>query len=85
MATTAPAPLLRPVRLRDRRRPAIRSGNGCATRPRSTYNEKYEFYAISRYEDVERCFVDWQTYSSAKGSVLEIIKAEMEMPGLSAG
>ena len=24
--------------------------------------------------------VEWQTYSSAKGSVLEIIKAEMEMP-----
>ncbi len=44
------------------------------------YNEKYGFYAVSRYEDVERCFVDWQTYSSAKGSVLEIIKAGVEMP-----
>jgi cytochrome P450 len=44
------------------------------------FNEKYEFYALSRYADVERCFVDWETYSSAKGSVLEIIKAEMEMP-----
>jgi cytochrome P450 len=44
------------------------------------FNEKYEFYALSRYEDVERCFVDWETYSSAKGSVLEIIKADIEMP-----
>src|SRR5580698_10317525 len=44
------------------------------------YNEKYDFYAISRYDDVERASVEWQTYSSAKGSVLEIIKAEMEMP-----
>src|SRR6516165_9575800 len=44
------------------------------------YNEKYEFYALSRYEDVERCFVDWETYSSARGSVLEIIKADIEMP-----
>ncbi|HXN62705.1 MAG TPA: cytochrome P450 [Acidimicrobiales bacterium] len=44
------------------------------------YNEKYDFYAISRYEDVERCFVEWQTYSSAKGSVLELIKTDMEMP-----
>ena len=44
------------------------------------FNEKYEFYALSRYEDVERCFVDWETYSSAKGSVLEIIKANIEMP-----
>jgi cytochrome P450 len=44
------------------------------------YNEKYDFYAVSRYEDVERAAVEWQTYSSAKGSVLEIIKAQMEMP-----
>ncbi len=44
------------------------------------YNEKYEFYALSRYEDVEKAFIDWQTYSSAKGSVLEIIKAGLEMP-----
>jgi cytochrome P450 len=44
------------------------------------FNEKYEFYAISRYEDVERALVEWQTYSSAKGSVLEIIKAGIEMP-----
>ena len=44
------------------------------------YNEKYDFYALSRYADVERCFVEWQTYSSAKGSVLEIIKAGIELP-----
>jgi cytochrome P450 len=44
------------------------------------YNEKYEFYALSRYADVERCFVEWQTYSSAKGSVLELIKAGIELP-----
>ncbi|HEY1828999.1 MAG TPA: cytochrome P450 [Acidimicrobiales bacterium] len=44
------------------------------------YNERYDFYALSRYEDVEPCLVDWQTYSSAKGSVLEIIRAAIEMP-----
>jgi cytochrome P450 len=44
------------------------------------FNEKYEFYAVSRYEDVERALVEWQTYSSAKGSVLEIIKADVQMP-----
>ena len=44
------------------------------------YNEKYDFFAVSRYADVEPCMVDWQTYSSAKGSVLEIIKAEAQMP-----
>jgi cytochrome P450 len=44
------------------------------------FNEKYEFYALSRYEDVEKGLNDWQSYSSAQGSVLEIIKAKVEMP-----
>ncbi len=44
------------------------------------FNDKYEFYAISRYEDVEKGLNEWQTYSSAQGSVLEIIKAKVEMP-----
>ena len=44
------------------------------------YNEKYDFFALSRYEDVERGLADWQTYSSAEGSVLEIIRAHVQMP-----
>lgn len=44
------------------------------------YNEKYDFYALSRYDDVERAFVDWSTYRSGKGSVLEIIKSGVELP-----
>src|ERR1700731_1190327 len=44
------------------------------------FNEKYEFYAVSRYDDVERALVEWQTYSSAKGSVLEMIKAGIGIP-----
>jgi cytochrome P450 len=44
------------------------------------YNERYDFYALSRFADVERCLVDWRTYSSAKGTVLEIIKSGMEIP-----
>lgn len=44
------------------------------------YNEKYDFYALSRYDDVERAFVDWATYRSGRGSVLEIIKANVELP-----
>ena len=68
MATTAPAPYYDPYdfeidadpypvwkRLRDEA-PLY-------------YNEKYDFYAVSRYDDVERCCVEWETYSSAKGSV----------------
>ena len=44
------------------------------------YNEKYDFYALSRFEDVERGLVDWGTYSSARGTLLELIKADIEMP-----
>ena len=44
------------------------------------YNEQYDFYAVSRFDDVERCSVDWRTYISGKGSVLEIIKAGIEIP-----
>ncbi len=44
------------------------------------YNERYDFYALSRFADVERCLVDWKTYSSAKGTVLELIKSGMEIP-----
>jgi cytochrome P450 len=44
------------------------------------YNEKYDFYAVSRFDDVERCSVDWRTYLSGKGSVLEIIKQGADIP-----
>jgi cytochrome P450 len=44
------------------------------------HNERYDFYALSRFEDVERALVDWRTYSSARGTVLELIKSGMEIP-----
>jgi len=44
------------------------------------YNERYDFYALSRFDDVEKGLVDWKTYISGKGSVLEMIKADFEMP-----
>src|SRR5687768_10562580 len=44
------------------------------------HNERYDFFALSRFDDVERALVDWRTYSSARGTLLEIIKADMEMP-----
>jgi cytochrome P450 len=44
------------------------------------YNERYDFFALSRFADVERSLIDWKTYSSARGSVLEIIKSGMEIP-----
>ncbi len=44
------------------------------------YNEALDFYAVSRFADVEACSIDWQTFSSARGSVLEIIRSAMETP-----
>jgi cytochrome P450 len=44
------------------------------------YNEEHDFYAVSRFDDVQRGLVDRETYSSARGSVLEFIKADIEMP-----
>jgi cytochrome P450 len=38
------------------------------------WNDRYEFFALSRYDDVRDASVDWRTYSSASGTVLEIIK-----------
>jgi cytochrome P450 len=44
------------------------------------YNDRYDFYAASRFEDVERGLLDAQTYISGKGAVLEVIKADITMP-----
>jgi cytochrome P450 len=44
------------------------------------FNEKYEFFAVSRFDDCEKALVDWRTYSSARGTVLELLKANLEMP-----
>jgi len=44
------------------------------------YNEQYDFFAVSRFDDVEACSVDWRTYLSGKGSVLEMIKTGVDMP-----
>ena len=44
------------------------------------YNEKYDFYALSRFEDVARCLVYWGTYISGKGTILELIRSGFQMP-----
>jgi cytochrome P450 len=44
------------------------------------YNQPFEFYAVSRFEDVERGLLDRETYISGRGAILELIKANMEIP-----
>lgn len=40
------------------------------------YNEKYDFYAFSRFEDVMEASLDAGTYSSAYGTVIELMSEE---------
>src|SRR6516162_10274806 len=44
------------------------------------YNAEHDFYAITRFDDVDAGLSDWQTFSSARGNVYERIKAGIEMP-----
>ena len=44
------------------------------------YNDKHDFFALSRFDDVEPALIDWDTYRSGRGSTLEIIKANIELP-----
>ncbi len=44
------------------------------------YNDKYDFYAVSRYADCANGLPDWETYNSGRGAIIELIKANLEMP-----
>jgi cytochrome P450 len=44
------------------------------------YNEPHDFYAVSRFDDVERALLDPKTYISGRGAILELIKANMNIP-----
>lgn len=38
-------------------------------------NDRYDFWALTRFRDVLDAIVDWETYSSARGDILEVIRA----------
>jgi cytochrome P450 len=44
------------------------------------YNEKYNFYALSRYDDVSRALPDWQTYRSGRGTTADILFSGIDVP-----
>ncbi|MGE2732964.1 cytochrome P450 [Mycolicibacterium vaccae] len=44
------------------------------------YDEKHDFYALSRYDDVNKALIDHETFISGRGALLEIIKSGMEIP-----
>jgi cytochrome P450 len=45
------------------------------------YNERFDLWALSRHSDVEKALVDWQTFSSARGDILEVVQSGMDLPG----
>ncbi len=44
------------------------------------FNEQYGFYALSRFEDVEKGLVDHVNFSSKRGGILEMIRADVDFP-----
>ncbi|MDT5222193.1 MAG: hypothetical protein QOF15_4298, partial [Mycobacterium sp.] len=44
------------------------------------HNEKYNFYALSRYEDVAPELTNWETYRSSRGTTIDIIMSGVQLP-----
>ena len=43
-------------------------------------NEERNFWALTRFADVEAAFKDHKTFSSARGNILEVIQADPDIP-----
>jgi cytochrome P450 len=44
------------------------------------YNARYDFWALSRFEDVHQALLNWQVFSNTRSDILDIIKAGVELP-----
>lgn len=44
------------------------------------YNEKYDFWAISRHSDVEWALAHWETFSNRRSDILELVQSKFDMP-----
>ncbi len=44
------------------------------------YNERLDFWALSRFDDCHQAFIDWKTFSSARGTVLELMDKDIGGP-----
>ena len=57
-----------------------RRSGGCGRKSPLYYNAQHDFYALSRFADVNKALVDHETFSSARGAIIELIKANIEIP-----
>jgi len=44
------------------------------------HNEPYDFWALSRFADVEGGLRDWQNFSNPRSDILDIIRSGVELP-----
>ena len=44
------------------------------------YNERYNFWALSRWADVDKALSDWQTFSNTRSDILELMQSKFDMP-----
>jgi cytochrome P450 len=44
------------------------------------HNETHDFFAVGRHADVQRGLSDWQTFSSVRGDILELIQSGVDFP-----
>ncbi|CAN5538820.1 cytochrome P450 [soil metagenome] len=44
------------------------------------YNERYDFWALSRHADVDAALTDWETFSNSRSDILELVQSDFDMP-----
>ena len=44
------------------------------------YNDRYDFWALSRHADVEEALKRWQVFSNTRSDILEIIQSGLDLP-----
>ena len=44
------------------------------------YNERYDFWALTRHADVNEALLNWETFSSTRSDILDIIRAGVDLP-----
>jgi cytochrome P450 len=44
------------------------------------FNERFDFFALSRYDEIERALVDRESYSLSRGASLDQIKSGVQFP-----
>jgi cytochrome P450 len=44
------------------------------------YNDRYDFWALTRHADVEKALVNWQVFSNTRSDILDVIKSGVTLP-----